>query len=205
MPTDFRRLQNLARALGLTYQQLLAQYHTVHGPGAPRSGALAWARLRAARSGTSAVPDTADAQQELDAGLAGSLTRARDWTPRSLRLDPEVLARLVARADTDHTEQRRIAPRHYIDAALRTGPRLSRERLACTREFLRARGGSLPRTMPITVLLGPDAHAVLTSLRSPRAAGRPDAHAITSALTDHFLNRLPPQPPAQAQVQADRR
>ncbi|EDY52673.1 hypothetical protein [Streptomyces clavuligerus] len=71
-------------------------------------------------------------------------------------------------------------------------------RAACAADFLRARGGSLPRTTTITVLLGPDAHAVLTSLRSPHSA-------IASALTDRFLDRLPPQPPARPRLPADPR
>ncbi|MDJ0346811.1 hypothetical protein QMK19_41045 [Streptomyces sp. H10-C2] len=41
MTTDFRTLQQYARALGLTYQQVLARYHAVRGQDAPRSGAIA--------------------------------------------------------------------------------------------------------------------------------------------------------------------
>ncbi|GLF99935.1 hypothetical protein [Streptomyces yaizuensis] len=182
MATDFRQLQRLARALGLTYQQLLARYRAAHGRGAPRAGALTWARLRA-----------------LDDSLAGSLAHAPTWALLSLRLDPEVLARLVARADADRAERDRIAPGHYIDAALRTGPRRPTEQRACTRNFLQARGNSLPRTGLITVRLSPDAHTALRVLRSAHAdGGRSFVHAAASALTDHFLTRLPPQPAAAA-------
>ncbi|MEU9337896.1 hypothetical protein AB0D49_32830 [Streptomyces sp. NPDC048290] len=171
MATDFRQLKCCAHALGLTYQQLLAQYHAEHGRDAPRAGALVWARLRA-----------------LDAGLADSQVHARAWTPLFLRLDAQVLTRLVARADTDQTQRRRIAPSHYIDAALRTGPQHPEEHLTCAKDFRRR-----TRTGKITVHLSPDAHTILSRLRSAQDGSPPLVHAAASALTDRLLDSLPSQ------------
>ncbi|EDY52719.1 hypothetical protein [Streptomyces clavuligerus] len=173
MATDFRQLQCLAHGLGLTYQQLLARYHAEHGRNAPRTGALSWARLRA-----------------LDASFTDSLLRTPAWTPLFLRLDADLLTRLVARADTDQTQRPSIAPRHYIDAALRTGPRRPEEHLACGKNFLQVRRA---RTEKITVHLSPDSHAVLSRLRSVQDGSRPLVHAAASALTDRMLDTLPSQ------------
>lgn len=203
MPTDFRRLQHAARALKLTYQQLLARYHAVQGPDAPRSGAVAWAQQEVERV----------ARHELHASVDAAQQR-RGWDTLALRLEPGVHARLMARVDADRTSTPpavfshplgfatatapRVAPGHYLDAALRTGPRHRAGQLACLRDFLTTRGGPLAPGRTVVHLLGPRAHATATALKSPHAPHPLPRHtgdAVISALTARYLDHLDHQQP----------
>ncbi|MFJ3182620.1 hypothetical protein ACIPJN_30105 [Streptomyces sp. NPDC086796] len=185
MTTDFRQLQRAARAFGLTYQQLLARYHADRGQDAPRSGAITWAQQEMKHV----------AKGELRTSFADSTLR-RCWAPLNLRLEPEVHAALIARADLDREETPRIAPSHYLDAALRTGPRRRPAQLACMRDFLTTRGGSLAPGRPAVYSVSMDAHQVASLLRSPLAPAQlpsGEGYAVISALTARFLYRLGPQ------------
>ena len=188
MPTDFRQLQQYARALGLTYQQVLDRYHAARGKNAPRSGAVTWARLEVERA-----EHPAQAREELRAGYVDSRTR-RPWAPLASRLDTEVQALLTARAKADQEVLPRISPGHYLDAALRTGPQQLPEQLACARDFLTARGGTLTRGRLLNYSVGPDAHKTVSTLRLALAEAQPpyeEVPAVLSALASRFLDRLP--------------
>ncbi|MGW1288398.1 hypothetical protein ACWD4N_33135 [Streptomyces sp. NPDC002586] len=188
MPSDFRQLQRYARVLGLTYQQVLARYHAACGKNAPRSGAVAWARMEVKRA-----QDPVQAREELRAGYVDSRTR-RSWEPLGFRLDPEVQALLTARVKVDQEVLPRISPGHYLDAALRTGPQHLPEQLACMRDFLTARGGPLTRGRPLNYSVGPDAHKTVLTLRLALAGAQlpgEEVPAVVSALTSRFLSRLP--------------
>lgn len=189
MTTDFRTLQQYARALGLTYQQLLARYHAARGQDAPHSGAIAWARQEV---------DRLQALRELRTSFVEFRLDRPSWSTYAVRLDPEVRASLSARSELDRATWPRVSPRHYLDAALRTGPGHLPGQLACTREFLAARGDALPPARPsfITYQLSPHAHTALSDLQLALTEAdhpRGQVGTVVSALTTRFLHRLPPQ------------
>ncbi|MFD9567055.1 hypothetical protein [Streptomyces sp. NPDC059994] len=186
MATDFRQLKQLARALGLTYQQLLARYHAHQGPDAPYSGAIGWAQRELQRVAA------ARAQQALRTGFADSQVCHRDWAPHAFSLDASVLARLAARAEADRAVLPRITPGHYLNAALRTAPRHLPRQLACMDDFLPADGAR--RNQKITLSIGAEARTMLSTLRITLAAAQlPRSQpAVVSALAAHFLNQLLP-------------
>ncbi|MFD9487611.1 hypothetical protein ACFWBX_27315 [Streptomyces sp. NPDC059991] len=194
MATDFRQLTQLARALGLSYQQLLARYHARQGPGAPYSGAIAWARLELRRVAA------ARAQQALRTGFADSQVRHRDWAPHAFSLGAGVLARLAARAEADRAVLPRICPGHYLDAALRTAPRHLPRQLAHMRGFLPADGAEARRNQRITLSIGAESRTMLSTLRITLAAGQlPSSQpAVVSGLAAHFLSQLPGHSPHEA-------
>ncbi|WP_274036249.1 hypothetical protein [Streptomyces sp. MMBL 11-1] len=217
MPTEFRRLQHAARALKLTYQQLLARYHADQGPDAPRSGALAWAQQEVKRM----------ARHELHTSVAAAQQR-RSWDTLALRLEPGVHARLMARVDADrmsapHTvfglnvdrartpgavlshhlsftsgTAPRVDPGHYLDAALRTAPRHRAGQLGCLRDFLTTHGVPLTPGRQGLYRLGPRAREVVTALKSPHAPDplpRHQTNAVITALTARYLDHLDNQHP----------
>ncbi|MER0476822.1 hypothetical protein ABR737_00365 [Streptomyces sp. Edi2] len=199
MTTDFRQLKRLAHSLGLTYQQLLARYHTDQGHDAPHSQAAAWAQQEVKRA------DDAQALQEVRAGFIDS--RVRLWAPVAFSLATEVHTSLVARADIDREALPHISPGHYLDAALRTGPRQLPGQLACMRDFLEGRGSSpLRSSTRITFRLGTEAHTAVSSLQSAlRAAGLSrQKGCVVSALTARFLDSLPRARTASEHEQPER-
>lgn len=193
MTTDFHQLQRAARALKLTYQQLLSRYHADRGQDAPRSGAIAWAQREVERA-----QDPARARRELRASIDSRYFTVRSWTPLNCRLDPDVHVALIARADLDREKTPRISPSHYLDAALRAGPRQLDDQLACMREFITTRGTPLSRGRATVYSVSTDAHTTIQALHTALdAARRPreETWAVVSALVARFLGRLTPQPP----------
>ncbi|MDJ0346812.1 hypothetical protein QMK19_41040 [Streptomyces sp. H10-C2] len=107
-------------------------------------------------------------------------------------------ARPSPRRELDRATWPRVRPGHYLDAALRTGPGHLPGHLACTREFLAARGDGLPpvRSSPTAYVLSPHAHTALSDLQLALTEAdlpRGQMGTVLSALTTRFLNRLPPQ------------
>ncbi|MFJ1662594.1 hypothetical protein [Streptomyces anthocyanicus] len=217
MPTEFRRLQHAARALKLTYQQLLARYHADQGPDAPRSGAVAWAQQEVERVARHELHTSVDAAQQ-----------RRGWGTLGLVLQSGVHARLMARVDADRmsaphivfgidTDRAptpgavlghhlsftsgtapRVDPGHYLDVALRTAPRHRAGQLGCLRDFLATHGVPLSPGRQGLYLLGPRAREVVTALKSPHAPDplpRHQANAVITALTARYLDHLDHQPP----------
>jgi hypothetical protein len=184
MTTDFRQLQQAARALQLTYQQLLARYHADRGPHAPRSGAVAWAQQEAER---------AHAHPQLRTSFTNSRLNSPSWAPLAFCLAPEVHSALAARAGLDREEMPSVSPGHYLDAALRTGPARLPEQRACMRNFLTSRGGPLPPGRSTLFRVSPDAHQAVSALRLALAEARlphEEEPAVISALTSRFLHQL---------------
>ncbi|MFI7087753.1 hypothetical protein ACIBUR_29670 [Streptomyces anulatus] len=185
MPSDSHQLRVYARALGLTYEQLLDWYADEHGEQAPHSGAVAWAR-----SLMNCADDPDLAQREFRASVADS--ESLTWQPLAFRLGPGAHAALMARTDTDRkalpsTVRRSfLSPGHYLDAALRSAHGQPLDQLATTQDPLPSGGGAL-------FLVGTDAHEMAKTLTTQLTAET--KHAVISGLTTRFLNRLGPQPP----------
>lgn len=184
MTSDSHQLRVYARALGLTYEQLLDWYADDHGEQAPHSGALAWARSLINRA-----DDPALAQRQFRASVADS--ESLSWQPLAFRLEPGAHAALMARADTDRKALPNLppsflSPGHYLDAALRSGHGQPLEQFATTQ-------APLPRSQTAFFLVGTDAHKMAKTLTSQLTAET--KHAVISGMTTRFLNRLGPQPP----------
>ncbi|MFI1530680.1 hypothetical protein [Streptomyces griseus] len=180
MTSDSHQLWVYARALGLTHQQLLDWYVDDHGEQAPHSKALAWARSLINRA-----DDPELAQRQLRASVADS--ESRSWAPLVFRLEPAAHTALMARVSTDRgalpgdVPRSFLCPGHYLDAALCSGHGSPFEQMAKAAVLL-------PRGRGTTFSVGVSAHQVAKTL----AAQFPGEakHAVFSALTTRFLNRL---------------
>ncbi|MFD7559907.1 hypothetical protein ACFV9E_35995 [Streptomyces sp. NPDC059835] len=195
MTTDFQQLQQLARALGLSYQQVLARYHAERGAEACHSGAIPWARLQVQRVQEAGLR-TAQAERALLAGFVES--QVRSWAPLGFALVPEVQEAVEARVGLDRVTMPRLSVGHYLDAALRTGPDQLAGQLACLQDFVESRGGAVPKGCSSVYFVGKDAYSKVSLLRFALVkAGLPDGrrHAVLSALTADFLDRLPSDVP----------
>lgn len=110
-----------------------------------------------------------------------------------------MLALLVARAEADRAVLPRVCPGHYLDAALRSGPRRLPLQLACMRGFLAPHSAEPRRTHRITLSVGTEARTMLSTQRITLAAARlPRSQpAVVSALAARFLNQLPQPSPQE--------
>ncbi|MFK0297394.1 hypothetical protein ACIQU6_43990 [Streptomyces sp. NPDC090442] len=194
MPTEFRQLKQLAKALGLTYQQLLQRYRADRGDGAPRAAAIAWAQQEVQRAQEAKEREADDAAHALHASFADS--RTSRWAPLIFAPSLEVHASLIRRVKVDREVLPRLSLGHYLDAALRTE---LPGQLACMEDLLESLGNSplqSSSSIRVTFRLGQEAHAAVSSLKSAlTAANLPHQKAhVVSALTARFLATLPQGP-----------
>ncbi len=146
-----------------------------------------------------ASPTASEARRAVLDSFKSARAHPHTWTQHGFILLPDVMSALKARVAADRRSVRstELSIGHYLDAALRLGPKSIDGQIAWAQELLESRDGFTDRGAKSSYRVGPESFEIVSNLKGELDMAKYGRKGlvVVSAIACRFLERLAAEGP----------